>query len=536
MRRNIIISIIALFSLSSCLDEDPRSQLSEHETFATASDLYNNTVGNLYNYIGGSSDSQGLQGTTRGIWDLSELTTDEAMIPTRGGDWFDGGLWQSLYLHKFTPGTQPIVGAWDYLYKVIVMCNQALAKLDEHSGLLNEWTLSRYKAEIRALRSLYYFYLIDLFGQVPYLDTAATLLKETNQVSRSTLFNNIWNKLTEALPLLADEFSNLPGEYYGRMTRHVAWFILAKMALNAEVWTYDDWTDEYREPGTDIMLDCEGHLLNAWDACLYWCDKLTYAGYGLEKDYVQNFSVNNENSSENIFTIPMNKFLYSNVFTNLLRSRHYNHGKALGMSAENGICATVSAVRTYGYNTEDEDTRFMLNLYSDDVYVDNNQVLLDNGLPLIYKPLEVELDLTSTPYEKTAGARMKKYEEDRRAYSGGLLQNNDIVLFRYADVLLMKAEAKVRKGENGDEELNEVRERVGMGYRKATLDNILDERLMELHWEGWRRQDLIRFDRYHRAYDQRPQLKGEADRHTTVFPIPERAITLNGQIKQNPEY
>ena len=535
MRKNII-TIIALLSLCSCLDEDPRSQLYEREAFATASDLYNNTVANLYNFIGGSADSQGLQGTSRGVWDLCELTTDEAIIPTRGGDWFDGGLWQSLYLHQYNPGTQPIEGTWDYLYKVIVMCNQALAQLDEHSGLLNEQTLAQYKAEVRTLRSLYYVYLIDLFGQVPYLDTAATLLKETNQISRSELFENIWNKITEALPLLPDARSNQEGEYYGRITRHVAWFILAKMALNAEVWTYDDWTDEYRVPGDEILFNCEGHTLNAWETCLYWCNKFVEAGYNLEDEYATNFSVNNEISRENIFTIPMNKFLYANTFNNLFRSRHYNHGMALGMDAENGISATVNAVRTYGYGTRDEDTRYVLNFFSDTVYVDGKTVLLDNGLPLVYMPLEVELDLSGSRYEKTAGARMKKYEIDRRAYSDGLLQSNDIVLFRYADVVLMMAEAKVRNGWNGDAELNYVRQRVGMAPREATLDNILDERLMELQWEGWRRQDLIRFDRFHRAYDERPQLKGEADRHTTVFPIPGRAITLNGQIKQNPEY
>ena len=131
---------------------------------------------------------------------------------------------------------------------------------------------------------------------------------------------------------------------------------------------------------------------------------------------------------------------------------------------------------------------------------------------------------------------MFKYEIDRTAYNDGLLQSNDIVLFRYADVLLMASEAKVRAGLNGDEELNMVRSRVNMGYRPATLDNILDERLMELQWEGWRRQDLIRFDRFHRSYDMRQQLTSESDRHTIVFPIPGGAIALNKRLTQNPGY
>ena len=99
-------------------------------------------------------------------------------------------------------------------------------------------------------------------------------------------------------------------------------------------------------------------------------------------------------------------------------------------------------------------------------------------------PLDVELNLTNSPYIKTAGARMAKYEVDRNAFNDGKSPDNDIVLFRYADVLLMKAEAAVRNGENGNTELNLVRSRSGMGNRTATLDNILAERLMELMWEA----------------------------------------------------
>ncbi len=74
---------------------------------------------------------------------------------------------------------------------------------------------------------------------------------------------------------------------------------------------------------------------------------------------------------------------------------------------------------------------------------------------------------------------------------------------------LMKSEAKVRNGEDGSLELNEVRGRVGMPYREATLENILKERLLELVWEGWRRQDMVRFGVYHKSYDQRVQLADE---------------------------
>ena len=537
MRKYLFI-IAALTLFSSCLDENPRDRIEEEEAINSANALYLNTVANLYNYIGGHNDCEGLQGTTRGVYDLQTFTSDEALLPTRGGDWYDGGLWQSLFTHSWTPTETILEGTWNYLYKVIVLCNYSLYLLDSHRNLVSPLDLSAYMAEVKALRAIYYCYLLDLFGSVPYVTDTEIDMYSVRQLSRSQIFNNAWNDLIESRRFLSSEHSNQEGVYYGRITRPVVDFVLAKMALNAEIWYDDVWTDDEREAGSDILLPC-GELgeMTAWDACIYYCDQVTQAGYQLETDYRENFSIYNEESKENIFVIPMDKGLYANEFSNLFRSRHYNHGSALGLGAENGISATVSTVLTYGYGTGEVDKRFAYNFYADTVLVDGRTVHLDNGEPLVYQPLAVKIDLTGSPYEKTAGARMAKYEVDRTAYNDGKLQNNDIVLFRYADVLLMKSEAKVRSGRNGDEELNQVRKRVGMPYRKATLDNLLDERLMELAWEGWRRQDLIRFDRYHLPYSSRPaNAKEETTRYTIVFPIPQRAMNLNDQMAQNPGY
>lgn len=112
----------------------------------------------------------------------------------------------------------------------------------------------------------------------------------------------------------------------------------------------------------------------------------------------------------------------------------------------------------------------------------------------------------------------------------------DIPVFRYAGAVLMRAEAHVRNGESGQADLDAIRRRVGMPSRPATLTNILRERRLELMWEGWRRNDLIRFGLFHKAYDIRPQLDGEASAYTTVFPIPAKVIDLNGNLKQNKGY
>ena len=489
----------------------------------------------LYNYIGGSSDSQGLQGTYRGVYDFNTFTTDEAIIPTRGGDWFDGGFWQDLYLHKWRTYDEALYATWLYLYKAVGQCNFSLEKLDAYGpSLLSDHELQASKAEVRALRAMFYYYLMDMFGRVPL--SLSSDLKALTQPERSVTYRFIVGELQACAPLLTARMSQHEGYYYGKFNQGAAYFLLAKLALNAEVYADDDWTDGRRPDGKDIFFEVDGQRLNAWQTALAYCRKVEALGYRLEPDYTANFSITNEVSAENIFTIPMDKTLYTNVFKNLFRSRHYSHGSAVGTLSENGSCATVSAVQTYGYGTPDEDARFRLNCFADEVYVDGAPVALQSGEPLVYQPLEVRLDLTGSPYEKTAGARMNKYEIDRTAYSDGQLQSNDIVLFRYADVVLMAAEAKVRNGEDGTAELHQIRSRVGMPDRPATLANLLDERLMELMWEGWRRQDLVRFGRFHQAYDLRPQLDDEASAYTTVFPIPARVLSLNKQLRQNPGY
>lgn len=538
MRRYINILMVALATMmtTSCLSEDPRDQLYEEDIYNNANNIYINAVAVLYNYIGGSADSEGLQGTCRGIYDYNTLTTDEAMIPIRGGDWYDGGLWENMYQHKWSPNDLPLYNTWKYLYKVVVLTNKSLYIIDKYSHYLTEEQRATYEAEVRAVRALFYYYIMDMYGRVPIITSYEQPQDEVVQSERSEIFRFIVDELQEVAELLPNERSNKMGNYYGRVTRPVAHFLLAKLALNAEIYCDDNWTDGVPRNGKEIFFTVDGEKLNAWQTCIKYCDKLAEVGYRLENDYSYNFSVHNENSNENIFTIPLDKNLYAAQFWYLFRSRHYNHGGALGGSSENGTSANISTILAYGYGTDEEDARFDKNFYAGVVEVDGKPVMMDNGEPLEYFPLELKLNLTGNPYVKTAGARMAKYEVDRTSHSDGRQPDNDIVLFRYADAMLMKAEAKVRNGEDGSLELNEVRNRVGMPYREATLENILEERLLELVWEGWRRQDMVRFGLYHKSYDQRTQLPDEGNGYTTVFPIPQKSIDLNTRLQQNVGY
>ena len=552
--RSLFLLLLAALSMTSCLDEHPKDQLDEDAIYGSASDIYINAVASLYNYIGGANESEGIQGTCRGIYDYNTLTTDEAMIPIRGGDWYDGGLWNAMYQHRWGADDQSLYDTWKYLYKVIVLANKSLDIISNKSALLSAAQQEEYRAEIRAIRAMFYYYAMDMFGRVPLVLSSAEQLHSSlfqGQTDRSSIFQFVFQELQQVLPSLPDQHSNKEGNYYGRITQPVVNFLLAKLALNAEIYMYDDWTQGYasRPKGSDIhfsvpasdaslrngdKVDCR--KLNAWETCIYYCDKLAEEGYVLESDDSFNFSTHNETSKENIFTIPMDKNIYTNQFHYLFRSYHYTHGGVLGWGSENGTCATISTMKANHYGEADEDARCKMNFVAGVVKVDGHELLMDNGKPLEYQPFEVAQNLTNSKFVKTAGARMAKYEVDRTSYMDGKLQSNDIVLFRYADALLMKAEAKVRNGENGDEELNRIRARVGMSHRKATLDNILEERLLELVWEGWRRQDLIRFGKFTGAYDLRTPLQGESSGYTTVFPIPQKCIDLNSELVQNKGY
>ena len=553
-RYRFLFLLLAALFMTSCLDEHPKDQLDEDAIYGSASDIYINAVASLYNYIGGANESEGIQGTCRGIYDYNTLTTDEAMIPIRGGDWYDGGLWNAMYQHRWSADDQSLYDTWKYLYKVIVLANKSLDIISNKSALLSAAQQEEYRAEIRAIRAMFYYYAMDMFGRVPLVLSSAEQLHSSlfqGQTDRSSIFQFVFQELQQVLPSLPDQHSNKEGNYYGRITQPVVNFLLAKLALNAEIYMYDDWTQGYasRPKGSDIhfavpasdaslrngdKVDCR--KLNAWETCIFYCDKLAEEGYVLESDDSFNFSTHNETSKENIFTIPMDKNIYTNQFHYLFRSYHYTHGGVLGWGSENGTCATISTMKANHYGEVDEDARCKMNFVAGVVKVDGHELLMDNGKPLEYQPFEVAQNLTNSKFVKTAGARMAKYEVDRTSYMDGKLQSNDIVLFRYADALLMKAEAKVRNGENGDEELNRIRARVGMPYRKATLDNILEERLLELVWEGWRRQDLIRFGKFTGAYDLRTPLQGESSGYTTVFPIPQKCIDLNSELVQNKGY
>ena len=502
----LLLFVAVLMNGCSFLEEHPSSALTEEKAFGSMTALRNNAVLSVYMYLGGNADSQGLQGTGRGVYDLNSLTTDEQIIPTRGGDWYDGGYWQDLHNHAWTADDRSIRDTWDYLFKVVMLTNSGIAHIEAYDQPDKDTTLlAAYKAELRAVRAMYYWYLLDLYGRVPIVTCTDIPTEEVQLASRKEVYDFAVKELQESMPLLPQDVANEPlGQYYGRMTYYVASFVLMKLWLNHVVYT-----------GTEQPA--------LYDSIVNYADKLSLF-YELETNLRTNFSLDNDRSRENIYVIPREVGKYVAQYKYEHRTLHYNHAAALGMGGENGTSATLETLDVFGYKTAQQDPRFELYFYYDTVWVDNKMIYREDGkTPLVYEPDKVALDVSGTPYEKTAGARLNKYEHDPNGIQDCNVAKNDIVLFRYADVVLMKGEAKLRKGQSAYAEIKKVRDRVGAGeIVSPTLEDIYEERWRELMWEGWHRNDMIRF--------------GKWTGHTTVFPIPQDMLLIHNDWKQNTGY
>lgn len=573
MKQYIIGSmLLSSILLASCsLDETPRSKFSEEEAFSTPKLVYVNTVANVYSSIG-----NGLYGSDGGsVHTFQEFSSDASMIPGRQGDWVDGGAWQNIFLHNFESSVSKYNDVWNNLYRVIGLANSSIDRLNKYLGEHPEY--AEYVYELRALRAVYYYYVMDLFGQVPLVVSSQVSANEVEQSNRSDVFKFVTSELAECIPHLSDSKSQNEGEYYGRITKAVAYMCMAKCAINAPVYTIDDTTPTsysafvgtdksgkataseeqgktVSEMGKNINITLDGETRNAWETAAYCADQIASLGYRLQPSYADNFIVANQNSVENIWTRPNDCVNYKIEDYNIVRTLHYNHGGAIGYQGWNGACSSKQQMLVYGYGTANPDPRLKLNFYTDKDYMEETGKAVEDGAtdkPLEYMPLAVKVDFTATddPHAmKCAGARMKKYEFDKsttQQYSF----NNDLVIWRYADALLLKAEAEYRMGNKAKALtiVNEVRGRVAATPRtELTLNDILDERMLELAWEGVRRQDQIRFctfteptaDRFkgvtHNA--SAGDYNDDTQGYTMVYPIPYAVLNLNKKLDQNPGY
>jgi starch-binding outer membrane protein, SusD/RagB family len=466
----------------------------------TADDFYGSAQGadvalaSVYAQVGGNWDGVGYAGADRGWYDLNCFASDEQVIPHRTtGDWeLD---FARLYKHEWLPSDSFLNNTWNWLYKSIFRANLAVNRLEASGAEPSKI------AEAKVLRAFFYYLLIDDFGDVPFYTENNITIDKIPQASRKDVYAFIVKELTENVETLS---ATKGGNYYGRFNKWAGYTLLAKVYLNAEVYT-----------GTP-----------EWDKCLAACDKVSEGGFTLHSG-AANASSPMGNKYYELFgdVLPDDEtilamFATANVVSrNIFTVRSLNGPDAktlLGYSGWNGTIVPKDFFLKYS----DTDIRKKQFRYG------------DQGGGVNYTIDVASLDNPGAAPQ--AGVRNTKFYPVTPMDGGGA--SNDFPIYRYADVLLMKAECNVRLGNAAAAKpfIDPVRQRAGLGIlaTNPTLDDIYNERGFELNWEGHRRQDMIRFNKFLLANE----FRGTSQDYRKLFPIPTAALDANKGLKQNTGY
>jgi hypothetical protein len=457
------------------------------------------------------------------------------MIPQRmrGGHGGDGRIDQILHEHKWLTTDQGIYGSWKWADESVSKANTGLFFLKQM-----EQTAERdhFIAELRFLRAFFHFWQLDLFRQFPFRREDDQNYQDPRIVlSGEEAFHWIEDELINTIPLLRDR-NDTP---YGRVTKAAAQMLLAKLYLNAAVYI--------------------GQPM--WDKALAECNEIIRSGhYDFNPDYFAIFGADNHDNSEAILVIRNDRFANKfGIMSNWRISLHYYTPIAgMGWGDWTGGFNGPVVVPEFIY-TWDEDDEPSNGISNSDVRYYDDRIKTQTGANLGFliglqfmpdgSPLEdnilstpddfVQMDHTiECPLEAAQwneGVRVIKYEPDYLSSNVGFQDPNDVMIFRYADLWLMAAEAKFRGGNEAQAliDINTLRDLRGAPLLNSlTEQDILNERGFELYWEGWRRQDLIRFDQFTRPWANRDQ----SNKYREVFPIPVVALDANPNLKQNPGY
>ena len=462
-----------------------------------------------------------------GVYALWEMTTDELIGPTRGPDWDDNGVWRVLHAQKYDGENQRIVD----LFKNLNGVDFAATDLLRYSPTAQQ------KAEARCLRALADMMLLDGWGQVNYRDPGENVLLPSRVRSNSEALDFIMSELNAIIP-------DLPNGPAITANKNAARVLLMKCYLNKGVWQ----SNASRLAPTFAAADMNQVIALA--------DQVINSGlYTFSPNYFDNFAPNNGTiGTENIFTEENKGGVQSgNVRSRWHSTMHYNQnpGGWNGFTTLSDFYGKFEAAdkrRGLNYPTPtsppNPGNRNTVGFFLGQQYnLTTDAPLQDRtGAPLAFtaavKSVEVGTNLEVT------GIRAYKYPIDFVNDGGGNV-DNDYVYFRLSDVLLMKAEAILRGGTGtaagpyGSTPLalvNYIRtlpSRGASALASVTLDNLLDERGRELYLESWRRQDLIRFGKYLAPFQEKNYT---SDNTFILFPIPNRFLAVNPNLKQNPGY
>lgn len=510
MKRLILMGVLVLLS-AGCTD------LEEELNATVTGDVARGTT-DTGELLGAAYQALRIFDTQDNIFALQSHTSDELAGPTRGADWDDAGVWRNLHTHSWTSSNNFIRSSYNGLLSGVFRSTQVL-----------EFEPStQVAAEARFLRAFFAFHLVDNFGLVLGREPGEDLTQPPSiYLNRAEGINFVISELEEII-------NDLPATGDPSVaSQNAAHFLLAKAYLNKAVYMA---TDEATNAASAGPFSFSGSDM---DQVIIHIDAIFSSGnYSLETMYFDNFSpTNTDDSSENIFVSQNDRGNNpANTQSRWHMTLHYNN-------QPDGWNGFVTLAEIYDLFEEDDIRRSFTPSYFEGNTGLNAGFLLgqqyaEDGSPLEGRngePLVFTKDFSLTSSNDLNGIRVIKYTPDFENISS---PGNDYVHFRLADAYLMKAEAILRggaptMGDTPESLLNAVRAlRNASDLQTVDLDVILDERARELYWEGWRRNDQIRFSTFLDPHHEKP-----ATTETyLLFPIPPDALATNPNLIQNPGY
>lgn len=510
---------VAAFSCTDLEVEEIDSQVVDQD-FSNVN--VEDRLSGMYNSFGGTMIYQG------GPYALMEVTADAQLIPTRGTDWGDGGVWRQLHQHTWNSSHPEILNAWNAINSLTFGANQVLLSNPD----------AQQEAEARFIRALARMMILDFWGKVPDRDPAASVDSNPIVYSRE---EDAEHSVAELITLIEEDLSdthinNLPSASPGdgtdvlrRASKAAGLLLRAKFYLNKHILL--NGAENNPEPNSADMQQVIADV-----------DAITAEGFALQDDYFGIFE-NPQTSSESIYLITGGDGATPRIANTL----HYNHSFILSGGGWNGFATTSEFYSLFegdadsnapgsgqetrrGYVPDNDLGRGML--FGQQYDNEGNALETRGGEPLFFTR---EMPEELTGHGEATGIRLIKYPplygEDGSAGTGP----SDQIFFRYADAVLMKAEALHRSGNSGAAltVINDLRQlRGAQPLANLSDDDILDERGRELYIEFWRRQDLIRFGKYLDPW----LYKNQSDESRLVFPIPITAVSTNPNLEQNDGY
>jgi hypothetical protein len=482
------------------------------------------------------------------VFSLEENTADECLVPTRGGDWDDNGVWRVLHNHT-----------WDATHGQILQVFNNLNKLNfDATNVLQFGPTAEQAAEARFLRALSLYYLLDLFNQFPVRNPGDNLLNAPKVYSGDSAVLFIINELTTILPDLG------PNNGMNQANADAARVLLMKLYLNRGAY-------DARNAPTFADADMQ-QVITLGNQII------TGGKYKYMSNYFDNFAVGNSASTEGIFAYANSSGVSANNSgpdARWMMTFHYNEydGQAPnagwnGFSTISDFYNAFSLGGTTNYTPADTiiDTRLGGRTTSNATsykiagirpgflvgqqYDQNGVALKDRkGNALAFDPTISSTMIETGSNLEVTGIRVDKYPPDFTNAAGQYYSSNSgnwMMLMRYSEVVLMVAEANMRQATPNNAAaltlINQLRTARGASavasmplVNTANVEDpttLLAERGRELYYESVRRTDLLRFGMYTQLWQYKPA----DDPHYEIFPIPSQALAVDPNLKQNAGY